>query len=163
MQTEDAIPASLPPAGLAATEDAPMAAPGILGAPLSQLALEEYFRELERNGTAQEVVDDMKRKVIMMMTPPRPQPLPPLNLISSCIPPLPGSLELNMAAPSQPISYAPLPQEIEQSYGPVDESAIAQIKRNKGTSTPFPTSTGSPTKEEVKKENANLHYANDAL
>ena len=168
MQTEYAIPASLPPAGLAVTEDAPMAAPGILGAPLPQAALEEFFLQLERNGTDKEVVEDMKKKVMSLMTPPRPQPLPPpssppLNLISSCIPPLPGNSDSNMAAPSQPISYESPPDQIEQSYGPCDESAIAQIKRNRGTSGPFPTSTGSPTKVELKKQNANLHDENEAL
>ena len=43
------------------------------------------------------------------------------------------------------------------AFGPVGTSDLAQINRLKVTARPYPQSTASPTKDEIKAQNAVLH------
>ena len=56
---------------------------------------------------------------------------------------------------TQPVvSVTEVPNSMPEAvYGPADATALAKIRRQRGTYSPFHKKTGSPSKDKVKAEN----------
>ena len=168
-QDEMAIPVHLNAA--ASSDIVNTAMVDVAGAPLansiSQVdhfpSFESHWDQLVADGTSPEVVAQIKADSLAAVQLDTSQAME--SFLSQVASDLPTQAIPNSSSPAAIVTQATQVDLASDLYhcsepiqfGPVNTSDLAQVNRLKTTARPYPQSTASPTKEEVKAQNTLLH------